>query len=101
MPSLLEQLRAAPLDRALHLVLADELQARGDPHGELITVQDAAEHASDPDTFAALRDRARKLYETHPSLRLRPDDEYPLLLWTSWERGFVRRLEFILDHSWF
>lgn len=100
MSSVLEQLRAMPRDRELHLVYADELQARGDPQGELILVQDAAARTGEVDAYHQLRQRARAIYEAHPRLQLGDWGGEPRRLWPRWERGFVRHLELDFYRTW-
>lgn len=98
--SSLAQLRARPRDRERLLVHADWLQARGDPRGELIAVQDAAAHTPDDRVFVDARARARTLLRDHPQL-LPPAagdaGSEPRSVWLTWDRGFVRRLEILVD----
>ncbi|MFV8755193.1 hypothetical protein ACNOYE_31985 [Nannocystaceae bacterium ST9] len=96
----LEQLRARPLDRELLLVHADWLQSCGDPRGELIAVQDAAECAGDLDEFERARVRASELIETHAELLPIAPAELASgarHAWGVWQRGYLRRLELLID----
>lgn len=78
------RLLQSPDDVSLRLVLADVLAERGDPRGELITLQHARAHATDRDERDRLRDSIANVIATgvpalcHPNLEL------------DWELGFVR-----------
>jgi uncharacterized protein (TIGR02996 family) len=94
--SALDDLRARPRDREQLLVYADWLQARGDPRGELIAVQDLEATTSNQAEFEQARARARTLVEEVEQL-CPPLPESGV--WAVWERGFVRRLELSGDGS--
>lgn len=97
-PPSLAQLRARPRDRDLRLVYADWLQGRGDPHGELIAIQDVEASCTSEAIFVDAR--ARALIETHASVRPAAPadvDGRPRGVWACWDRGFVRRLELLVD----
>jgi uncharacterized protein (TIGR02996 family) len=93
-PSPLDDLRARPRDREQLLVYADWLQARGDPRGELIAVQDLEATTINLAQFEQARIRARTLVEEVEQL-CPPLPEAGV--WAVWERGFVRRLELSVD----
>ncbi|HVH99358.1 MAG TPA: TIGR02996 domain-containing protein [Enhygromyxa sp.] len=100
MPPTLAELRARPDDRELLLVYADWLESQGHPRGELIAVQDAEAHCETIEEFERARTRASELIES--SVELAP--ELPAFeggsqrkLWALWQRGFVRRLELLID----
>jgi uncharacterized protein (TIGR02996 family) len=93
-PPSLDHLRARPRDREQLLVYADWLQARGDPRGELIAVQDLEATTTNQAQFEQARARARTLVEEVEQLRP-PMPESGV--WAVWERGFVRRLELSVD----
>ena len=100
--SSLAELRAHPRDRARLHVHADWLQARGEPHGELIAVQDAAACATSVAAFGEAHARARALLEAHPQLcppAPGDRDQAPRKQWLCWDRGFVRRLELLVDEA--
>ncbi|MCX5746532.1 MAG: DUF3553 domain-containing protein [Proteobacteria bacterium] len=108
---LLAQLDDHPDDPGILEVLADELQARGDPRGELITVQRAL--AAHPRGGAGARAAERRLGRIARDERVAPVDEASQLAQRSgeliaqltpqldagdrctWTIGFVRRLELV------
>jgi uncharacterized protein (TIGR02996 family) len=92
-PSLAE-LRSRPDDRELLLVYGDWLESQGDPRGELIAVQDAEQHCASLEEFEAARARALELIE---HAELLPDTSGLGKVWASWQGGFIRRLELLLD----
>lgn len=59
--TLFEAIRAAPADLAPYLVLADVLQAHGDPRGELMAIQHVRALADTPELLEA----EQRLVETH------------------------------------
>jgi hypothetical protein len=81
---LFAQLEAEPGDRALLAVLADALSERGDPRGELITSEIAAEARPQAPLPGRRRDELRA--------RLVPAfGDIPAKI--SWDAGFISRLE--------
>jgi uncharacterized protein (TIGR02996 family) len=85
--ALFAQIAATPDDDAPYLVLADVLQQRGDPRGELIAVQ----HAKARATGAQLCDLWRRdveLVEANPQW-LEPMREHAAKLVVGWRNGFV------------
>ena len=83
-------------DAALYLVLADELQERGDPRGELVVMQNQIQSTDDPkarhalqrqcdewiarhDLLGPLRDFGRSVFGRHAEV--------------TWRYGFIRCLE--------
>lgn len=103
MPPSIADLRARPDDRELLLVYADWLDARGDPRGELIAVQEAERHSDNRVEFERARGRAVELIESRPALRPALDRELVSTsgegrkLWAIWRSGFVRRLDLLVD----
>lgn len=100
MPPSLAELRARPDDRELLLVYADWLESQGHPRGELIAVQDAEAGCETVEQFERARARAIELVEG--SAELRPewstlDSPRRPNAWALWRRGFVRRLELLVD----
>lgn len=95
----LADLRAAPHDRERLAVYADWLQAQGEPRGELIAVSQLAEATTDPAEYAWARARAHTLASRAPSLQPPAPGTIggaPRSMWTSWSRGFIRRLELLI-----
>ncbi|MEZ4316990.1 MAG: WGR domain-containing protein [Myxococcota bacterium] len=82
---------AAPDDPAGYLVLGDQLQAAGDPRGELVAVQAALAGAERED----LRKQERRLLAEHPFARPLEGLETPWEL--EWYCGYVRRLALRAD----
>jgi len=74
------QLRDHPEDVDSHLVYADWLQSRGDPHGELIAIQ----HALATKPTAALKREQSAWFARH--------FKKPTRVELTWTRGFVREL---------
>jgi uncharacterized protein (TIGR02996 family) len=72
-----------------YLVYADWLQERGDPRGELITIQILMETA-DPQTHEALKKRERDLLGKHLAYLRGP---LPPSAPTYHRRGFVRQID--------
>lgn len=93
-------MRSRPWDREAALVHADWLQAQGDARGELIAVQDVAETCTSLAELERAQARAIELVELHPSLcPTAPgfDGAGPRQAWASWQRGYVRELELLID----
>jgi uncharacterized protein (TIGR02996 family) len=92
---LLERIHAAPEDDAARLVYADWLTERGDPRGELITLQvlDASGQASD-----AQHTRMRSLVRKHKDAWLGPRLA-AVLRGVEFERGFLAVAELAQNAS--
>ena len=98
----LAQLRDAPHDRERLQVYADYQQAEGHPRGELIALSLLAEDTDKLSEYQWARERAHELAASAPSLHPpAPRDEHdqPCALWTSWSRGFVRRVELLIERE--
>lgn len=83
-PALLAAIETAPDDDGPRLVLADWLQQRGDPWGEMIVLSCALERHADDDEAAAMYERFDELRKARfPDPRLS----------CTFERGFCTKLE--------
>jgi uncharacterized protein (TIGR02996 family) len=95
--SLLDEIEASPDDDAPRLVLADLMTARGDPRGELISVQCRLARGHDP----AVASLERELLARHGARWAEP------VAWAqdwTWQRGFIGvvtigRVEDYLEHA--
>jgi uncharacterized protein (TIGR02996 family) len=99
-PELEAAIREHPDDPEPYLVYADWLQARGDPRGELITLQHAALGAEG----AAGGDLAQRIAEhlaAHADWLCGPLARYPEAAQLTWHLGFIRaaRLQGDLDEE--
>jgi uncharacterized protein (TIGR02996 family) len=81
---LFAEVLARPDDVAPRLVLADRLIELGDPRGEFIQLQCAAEESAER---ATLDDRAKKLLKKHQPAWLKPFKQH--VRYTIFRRGFV------------
>lgn len=86
----------SPDDPAPYLVLADQLQSKGDPRGELIALQHAG--AGKSAAGAKARAAANKLLAKHADVFLGPLAAYPEGKWmmgfgVSWRFGFIEKAE--------
>ena len=90
-PTLLDRIRARPDDRIGYLVLADWLTEPGDPHAELV-------HLDDPPSTYAIRRLARDLVRRYRLLDV-PDDAG---LVATWFMGHLRtaRLTRTRENAW-
>lgn len=98
----LAQLRAAPHDRERLQVYADYQQAQGHPRGELIAISLLAEDTTDPSEYLWARSRAHELAAKSPSVHPPApldDQGQPCALWTNWSRGFIRRIELLIERE--
>ena len=84
------QIDAAPDDDALYAVYGDLLARRGDPRGELIALQLAAQ-AQTGKAADKLRALATKYLTTHAAALLGPLAPHADAL--TWRSGFIRRIE--------
>jgi uncharacterized protein (TIGR02996 family) len=92
---LVAQIAASPDDDAPYAVLADALQQRGDPRGELIAVQLALAGATG-ERACELRRRDGELVEAHPEWVATMADHAEHLV-VRWQRGFVAALRVVAD----
>ena len=84
---------AAPLEDAPREVFADWLLERGDPRGELITLQLARARATDPSTSAELLKRERVLLTEHHRAWMGELEPVVSKNAYAFERGFLGRAE--------
>ncbi|MEW5739868.1 MAG: TIGR02996 domain-containing protein [Myxococcota bacterium] len=92
--SLLEEVLAHPADEAPRLVYADWLSDRGDPRGELISVQCELERTNDPARFLELEARQVALLSAHGATWVGPLAQEALQV--QFRRGFVEQVT-VLD----
>src|SRR5690242_14343706 len=85
--ALVAAIEANPDDVEAYYVYGDWLQAQGDPRGELVMLQAAAQRNPDDKKLAA---RADKHLRDHADALLGPLAEYGKQLTVVWRNGFVR-----------
>ena len=95
---LFAQIAADPEAAAPYLVLADALQQRGDPRGELIAIQVALESAS-PAQTAELRRREGEALLAHASTWIPLDADIRKGLVVQWRYGFLHAARVLLDRK--
>jgi uncharacterized protein (TIGR02996 family) len=96
-PELEEAIRDDPERPDAWLVLADWLQSKGDPRGELIVVQHALENSLPAAQAVVLSAREGELMDSYRDYFLGPNAEFTRLD-AAWERGFIRSAH-VMDAS--
>ena len=94
----LAEIAAAPDDPAPYLIYSDALQLRGDPRGDLISIQHALETAA-PAIAADLRRREAELVEHNRDAWLGPLLERRDELAVRWRYGFLHAVRILDDGS--